>query len=157
MRYRIRTIAFLGDLDRQKMQLAMLYPLHGNNMIGEFFYVPDSSAQNSYFQAIIMVHMYVHGRYNQVMMPVLCRSNATRQFGRVYIAERGYAMILNMLFQANGIQQLPYQVAHGFRAVEITAPVHYRIKLLRELIIKRYSETFHVYLLQDIVRSGSEV
>jgi hypothetical protein len=31
--------------------------------------------------------------------------------------------------------------------------MHYRIKLLRELIIKRYSETFHVYLLQDYVCS----
>src|SRR5678815_253842 len=112
------------------MQFAMLHALHGNNMIGEFFYVPDSSTQDGYFQAIVVIDMYIHGGYDKVMMPVLCRSNATGQFGRVYIAERGSAMIFDMFFQADGIEQIPYQVTHGFRAIEITALVHYRICLL---------------------------
>ena len=149
MRYGISKIDLLCDLYRQKMQLAMPHPLHGNNMIGKLFYVPDSSTQNGYFQAIIVIHMYIHGGYNKVAIPVLCCSNATGQLRSVYLAKRGNAMTFDMFFQPDGIEQIPYQVTHGLRAIEITALMHYRIKLLRELIIKRYSETFHVYLLQD--------
>ena len=136
MRYGIRRTALLCDLNRQKMQLAMPHPLHGSNMTGEFFYVPDSSTQNCYFQAIIVIHLYIHGGYNQVMMLVLCCNNATGQFRSVYVAKRGNAIIFDMFFQSDSIEQIPYQVTHGFGAIEITALVHYRIKLLNELITK---------------------
>src|SRR4051794_13221709 len=66
----------------------------------------------------------------------------------VYIAERRNAVTFKMFFQADRFKQIPYQITHCFRAIEITALMNYTVKLLGELIIKRYGESFHVYLLQ---------
>ncbi len=47
-------------LDRQEMQFAMPYAACSNNMIGKIFYFLDRSTQDGYFQAVVVIHMYMH-------------------------------------------------------------------------------------------------
>ena len=80
-------------------------------------------------------------------MLMLCRSNAVCQFTFVMIidvTERSNAMTFCLFIRVDGFQQVTYQVAHGFRAIEIATLVYYCIKLPGELVIKRYSKAFHI-------------
>lgn len=51
----------LNNVHWQEMQFAVPNPWRGSNKIRKIGHSPYRAAQDRYFQAIIVIHMYMHG------------------------------------------------------------------------------------------------
>jgi hypothetical protein len=138
---------FLPDFYRHHVQLAVPNAARSHDKVGKIFNALNRASQDDYFETVIVIHVHMHAGQCNVVMIMLYRGNTAGKITFVVIvnvAERGDAMAPTSLFQPSGFQLVAYQVAHRLRAIRIASRAYKFVKLFRELIIQRYSETFHI-------------
>jgi hypothetical protein len=136
------------DVCRYQIEHAVAHAPLGQQQVGEVAYGRSRATQEYRFDAIVVVKMRVHGRQREVVMPVLERRQALRQFAFmmvVDIGEGGNAARRLVALQLMLAELLPQQVAYRLRAIAIALGADQLIEGCGEWGIERDGETFHAW------------
>lgn len=142
---RIVGMAMLG-FQRHHVEMTMAHAAFGDQRIGELSDIRLLPLENDAFQTMIVIEMGVHRCHRQIVMIMLQRGQALRQFAFVVvvnIGKIGDTLALGHCPLAILLDRAANEVANGLGTIDIAARGDQFIKLPCQRGVKRNGETLH--------------
>jgi hypothetical protein len=149
-----RTVAMVvhavGHLDRDDVELAVAHAALGRHGVGEGAHRAGGPLEDHAFEAVVVVEMGVHGRHGQIVMAMLQDGEPLGEIALVVVVDVGQvgdAMAAapgGGFLLARRLQVFAQQVAHRLRAVAVAALLDQGVELLRQRLVERDGDAFHI-------------